>query len=403
MSSISDRNPTLQGGYSEVSIQSETTGKGKFDHREFRSRRNAARTGRGQRGAYPNATNDNTLCVLRGEHLIARRNMRNFHANRGEPSLAVFSSLNGMPWSRWPSVDAMARSFLFVGRAKNDYLLPNQPNSQYQTETGLGWVESGKASTKHTGTKVIQAGDLVELVFPPVSLEQSQLTPSGATFKSKSTLRGGEHMGKYMMMTEPVDPVNFGRQIMGAHALCVRSRNMNPCPGISDVDFVEMYHGILGNRSQRYFTDGQNCAAGMCYGLLSAVCSGADTLQTDILNWAQAFNDPNNTENRPVGLYLADTMGVFAKNGVGRNRMRDVLDDIFLNNVSGYSARKAAVQRLKAQYSGAFKQGTSGMQLADGSSDEIQYAMLRLDGLTLLMGGMGSATFEKNRWIIGKV
>ena len=98
MSIVADRNPTLQGGYSDVSIQSETTGKGKFDHNEIRSRRRKAATDRGQVRSYPNGTNENVLCALPREHLIARRKMRNFHANRGEPTLAVFSSLNGLEW-----------------------------------------------------------------------------------------------------------------------------------------------------------------------------------------------------------------------------------------------------------------------------------------------------------------
>lgn len=107
-------------------------------------------------------------------------------------------------------MDAVKRSFIYVGRNKNKYLHPGQPRGLYQTETGLSWIESGKASCEHTGTKVIQAGELVCLEMPPTSRDMTaDLTPSGATYRSKSTLRGGQHLGKYLMMTEPVRFVLF--------------------------------------------------------------------------------------------------------------------------------------------------------------------------------------------------
>lgn len=396
MSLAIDRNPTLQGGYSDVSIQSETTGKGRFDHNAIRSRLNAGKAGRGRVDAYPNGANAEVMGVLPREHLIARRTVRNHHASRGEPTLAVFSSLNGMPWGKYPSLDALKRAHIYVGRSKHQFLTPTQQRGMFQHNGGLGWIETGKASCEHTGRKVIQAGDLVCLEFPPTARDASyELTPSGASFRSKSVLRGGQAVGKYLLMTEPVDPIDFGIQLMGINALMRQSRSNGTAPGIADLSFSSIYSGILGTKAQRMLTDGQDAAAGTVFGLAGCFCNMVDALQNDI---TQALSE--NTQES-LGQRLAKRMGLFSEDPADRSRLFIAMDEVFKQNVAQVARRRQMMLAFKQRHANAFKDGDNG-GLKNTEAPNVLYAQLCMDSLRLLFGGISNCQYEKNRWIIGK-
>ena len=369
-----------QPGYSGVTIQNEQTGSGPFDIKHIRQRQAHQSRGTASKTSYPNPTNEN-LNVLPGEIVIYRKSNAAMTTKHGSKKLAVFSSLNGYNYTNFIVSDLAMRQLGFAGISKTLYTLPgeSQTNGTYQTDSGLAWLESGLITIRsNTGTKVINAGDLVCLKLPP---------PNTYHNLSPNTAGHGMAKGKYVMMTMPVDPFDFTAQLQTYSVLLLTSKSAKYTPGIVDMKLSDLYKPA---NISKVNSNAQKAAAALFYGIIGIYFSVDEVIKENL-----------GTSKETKELLLDSAVSATRTQ---KDLAIRCVQQVLLHNVHSSTTRQKLISDLQTKYGNTFDKGRlKPIGKSDlGDTLELQKMYLMKDALTNLFGAIGDASYEKNRWVIGK-
>lgn len=412
-------NNTLNGGYTRLDSQAETTGKGPFDLRNVLARKQMAARGENQSKCYPNA-DDINLGTIPGEFLVYKRALRNT-SRSGARSVAVFSSFNGFWWGRYECTDAIKRDYAIAGVCKTLYNLPGAPStasargSDYQTDSGIAWLESGSISaSRNTGTETIRAGQLVMLDLPPTS---KQLSGSGSFFLSPNNPNGGMPLGKYVLVTRPFHAEDQVGHLMTISGLLRRSHSQQTSPGILNVPFADMH--FANHRPGSSILSDNAKEAGTCYDYTYGVFF---TVFEELLNKALTTPDLVTALNGVVAatvnsdgtakvdkavaesnihMALKNLFNVLkvvdrtSANHLRENYALDIFDYVLQQHNSQPSRRKRAMDAY------ARRNGLSPGQ-APPKTNEAAYAHLTQSPLSGLYTSFTMSAAHQNAWVVGR-
>lgn len=403
----------LLGGYTRLDSQAETTGKGPFDLRAIMIRKQMFQRNEGVAECYPNVDDINLGCTP-GEILVFRKGLRTT-SRSGARSVAVFSSLNGEHWGRYKSRDGWKRDHAIAGICKTLYQLPGAAStasargSDYQTDSGLAWLESGSISaSRNTGPETINAGDLVFVDLPPTS---SQLSGTGSLYLSPNNPNGGMPLGKYVMVTRPYHAEDQVGHLCTISALLRRSKATKIMPGILGRTFKEAHFGHESGRPGNSLLTDSSLEALTCFqfswGLFFA-------LYEQLLNTARtntdlkaAFGAIDSTSSQTIHaslLKLFEELRVtdLAHETVTTNASINIFDYVMLQHNALTDRRQRAMKEFQDRNKDALDDRRGPLRVRQEDGTPYEYAFLTQAPLQGLYQSFARSAAHTDAWIIGR-
>jgi hypothetical protein len=399
-----------KGGYTRLDSQAETTGKGPFDLRAIMIRKQMFQRSEGVDKSYPNPDDVNLGCAP-GEFLMFRKGLRTT-SRSGARSIAVFSSLNGEWWGRYQTLDGWKRDHGIAGVNKTLYNLPGAPStatasgSDYQTDSGLAWLESGSISaSRNTGSETIEAGDLVVLDLPPT---QNVLSGTGSFYMSPNNPNGGMPLGKYVMVTRPYRAEDQLGHLMTISALLRRSHTLTPMPGVLGLSFNKAHfehepgrtgNSILNDSAQEAITC-FHFSWGLFFAVFQELLSAARDNSNNVADLLTAvMNAENDNAQHAALVNLFEGIGVDNLNASTSNSNVSirVFEYVFLQHNALVSTRNKMMKKFKDRNGEATIKN-----MRAGNDAKHHYAFLTQSPLQGLYQSFARSAAHNDAYVVGR-
>jgi hypothetical protein len=419
----SANNNTLKNGYSTEYSQGEVTIVAVFDYRDIQSRKNLSHGHNGNKSQmYPNVQDIN-LGMEENEFVIAWKRASN-QTRSGAQMMSVFTSVNGMDLAPYNgSIERAMRDLMPVGVNKTVYRLEGTPSTgpsgpSYAMESGIGICASGVRSLyKHTGDLPIAAGDLVCIFLPPLPNgpgDTGRISASGRSYVSPNNPGHGQPIGKYLMVTAPFNPSDYAMHLQTVHALFRIPKNGAPTAGVSDLVLEELAKNEPGGLSARQNTDPQEESGRMWYSMFGIFFTMLEQLLNEYRLGDAAFkNDlnglinPGDSEETIHGKCekLMALIGVHKLGAQNRKVALQMADAVMLNNCVSQALQKTVVNTFKRRNPAAFSNDKNtyiALANAQTINNSQRYGAMCWDAIGNLFGTLGSVSYEKCRFIVGR-